>query len=360
MKKVKVKKIIGERLNLFLNICENQEATYGFQPKWKAITPLFEHTQKLYDEIPSKSKSVLEYKLGPKGDHYIRFLDNLTLYTQKMLNNGKYYSELLLRSLRGPFTSQRTLLGLIKSFKYIDLRIDTLLAFTVTRSRLEEMTLNLYFLHKSEKLIKEKKWSDLYKLIFKINYSGYQDNESDFKYKKNSRLQKKELQFILKNEAKLHISEIMKYVVKQKDLYDDFDPLEVKIEKKNISRHTRYSIHKFLAQNKNLNDKGNYYSMKPIKKFYDLLSNELHPNNLFLRNVITTRKEGVELTLITRDHLKILKECDDFICETNEVLYDQTIKIIHFFLNKTKGSKKDQELLRGFNQSVDNKIMSKL
>ena len=34
------------------------------------------------------------------------------------------------------------------------------------------------------------------------------------------------------NEAKLHISEIMKYVVKQKDLYDDFDPLEVKIKKK--------------------------------------------------------------------------------------------------------------------------------
>ena len=64
MNKVKIKKIIAERLILFLNMCENQQATYGFQPKWKAITPLVKHTQKLYDEIPSKSKNILEYNFG--------------------------------------------------------------------------------------------------------------------------------------------------------------------------------------------------------------------------------------------------------------------------------------------------------
>ena len=57
MNKVKIKKIIAERLILFLNMCENQQATYGFQPKWKAITPLVKHTQELYDKIPSKSKN---------------------------------------------------------------------------------------------------------------------------------------------------------------------------------------------------------------------------------------------------------------------------------------------------------------
>ena len=359
MNKVKIKKIIAERLILFLNMCENQQATYGFQPKWKAITPLVKHTQKLYDEIPSKSKNILEYNSGPKGDHHICYLNHLTLYTQNMLNNGKYYSELLLRSLKGPYTQHRSLLGLTKSFKYINLRIDTLLAFTIMRSRLEEMTLNLYFLYKSKTLIKEKKWSDLYKLIFKINYSGYQHNESNFRYKKKSRFQKKELQFILKNETRLHISEIMKYVVGQKDLFDDFNPLE-EGKKENISKNERYLIYRFKAQNKDLLDENLYFSMKPIEKFYVLLSNELHPNNLFLRNVITTPKDGLELALITRDHLKMLNECDEFICDTNQILYWQTIKIIHFFLDKIKGSKKDQELLKGFNHSVDNKIMSKL
>jgi hypothetical protein len=276
-----------------------------------------------------------------------------------MLNNGKYYSELLLRSLKGPYPQHRSLLGLTKSFKYINLRIDTLLAFTIMRSRLEEMTLNLYFLYKSKALIKEKKWSDLYKLIFKINYSGYQHNESNFKYKKRSRFQKKELQFILGNETRLHISEIMKHVVKQKNLIDDFNPLE-KVKKENISRSEKYIIHKFIAQNKNLIDKNQYFSMKPIDKFYFLLSNELHPNNLFLRNVITTAKDGLELAFITKDHLKILRDCDEYICDTNQILYWQTIKIIHFFLDKIKGSEKDQELLKGFNHSIDNKIMSKL
>ena len=233
MNKRKVIKIINERLNLFIDICTNQEITYGFQPKWKAIAPLFEYTQELYDQIPSSSKNVLEYKVGLNGDHHITFLNHLILYTQKMMNNGKYYSELLLRSFRGPYKQHGSLLGLIKSLKYINVRIDSLLAFTVMRSRLEEMTLNLYFLHKSKRLINEKKWSDLYKLLFKINYSGYQHNESDFKYKKNSRLQKLELAFILKNETKLHISEIMKYVNKQRDLIDDFNPLEKLVLKKN-------------------------------------------------------------------------------------------------------------------------------
>ena len=128
----------------------------------------------------------------------------------------------------------------------------------------------------------------------------------------------------------------------------------------NISKNERYLIYRFKAQNKDLLDENLYFSMKPIEKFYVLLSNELHPNNLFLRNVITTPKDGLELALITRDHLKMLNECDEFICDTNQILYWQTIKIIHFFLDKIKGSKKDQELLKGFNHSVDNKIMSKL
>ena len=97
--------------------------------------------------------------------------------------------------------------------------------------------------------------------------------------------------------------------------------------------------------------------MKPITKYYDMLSLELHPNNLFTRNIITSIKEGSELALITRDHFAKLLECDDYICDTNEILYYQTIKLIHFFVDKINGSEKDLQILNGFNQSVENRLM---
>ena len=113
---------------------------------------------------------------------------------------------------------------------------------------------------------------------------------------------------------------------------------------------------KFNAQNKETN-KVNSVSMKPISKYYDLLSDQLHPNNLFTRNVITSFKDGVELLFITRDHLSILKDIDDYICDTNEILYNQTIKLIHYFIDIGKNQSKNKKFFLSFDQSVESKVI---
>ncbi len=346
-----------ERHFIFKDIVSNQSTMYGTAPNWKGIRPLFDHTMELFDKLPQNGVRRIKFKAGKNGDHYIHYIHELLLYTQKMMNNGKYYSTLLLRSLGIHYPQTRSLVGLNNAIKkHYNARIDTLLTFTVMRSRLEEMILNLYFLYKSNNLVKEKKWDDLYKLIFKINYSGYND-DVNLKFRKGSRLFKKFLDFLLKKNAKLHVSELTKYVIKQKDLFDDYRPTLSNQNFKKLTKEEKLYMMRFKTQNKDLFDANSYYSMKPITKFYDMLSLELHPNNLFLRNVITSIKDGAELALITRDHLSKIRECDDYICDTNEIVYWQTIKLIHFFLDKINGSEKDLELLKGFNHSVENRLM---
>lgn len=356
MNKKKLAKVMIERYLSFREIVKNQTSMYGTPPNWTPLKPTFEHTMMLFDKLPGDKKRV-KCKIGKKGDHYVHFTIELIHYTQKMMNNGKYYSDLLLKSFGIHHPKTRTLSGITKEIrKAYNARPDTLLTFSIMRSRLEEMILNLFFLYKANSLLKEKKWDELYKLIFKINYSGYQ-NDVNLKFRKGSRNLKKFLDFLISKDKKLHISELTRYVVKQKDLYDDYRPPIKDYKQEKLSKEQKFLMMKFQSQLKDQIEKDNYFSMKPITKYYDMLSLELHPNNLFTRNIITSIKEGSELALITKDHFAKLLECDDYICDTNEILYYQTIKLIHFFIDKINGSEKDLEILRGFNQSVENRLM---
>jgi len=355
--KKKLKKVILDRYLDFQFIIENHRELYGSPPSWKGISPLVNHTRDLFDKLPgNKDNKRIKCNIGKNGNHYIHFLHELILYSQKTMNNGKYYSNLFLKSFGLHYSHTRSLIGLSHALrKHINARIDTLLVFTITRSRLEELILNLYFLYKSKNLIKEKKWDELYKLIFKINFSGY-ENDINLKFRKGRRNIKLFLDYLLKKNNKLHISELTKYVVKQRDLIDDFRPsFGNKINNK-ITKKDKLLIKKFKLHN-DKNEKYDHYSMKPISKLYDMLSLELHPNNLFLRNVITTISDGVELALITRNHMSKILECDDYICDLNQVLYFQNIKLIHLFLDKTNKEKIDLEFINGFNNSVENRLM---
>jgi hypothetical protein len=366
MNKKKLNKVMLERYLLFKDIIINQNLMYGSPPNWKGNSPLMEHTQNLYDEL-EKIKPSLDIILKNKENiskdmgWNFYFCNELILYTQKMFNNGRYYSHTLLNSFGHNYKETKSLVQLTKLLKkHINIRIDTLLAFTIMRSRLEEMVLNLYFLYKSKNLIKDKKWGDLFILLQKTMHSGY-SKDPNFKFKKKVRKKKKFLDYTITKNSKIHVSEVMKYVLKQKPLINDFDPFsftskEIEKNKKKLNKYQRYTLMKFHAQNKETN-KVNSVSMKPINKYYDLLSDQLHPNNLFTRNVITSFKDGVELLFITRDHLLKLRDIDDYICDTNEILYTQTIKLIHYFVDRGKNQSKNKEFDLSFDQSVESKII---
>ena len=364
MNKKKLKKVMVERYLLFKDIIFNQNAVYGSPPNWKGNSPLMEYTQNLYDElerIATTDKIIEINNISKNMDMYFYFREELILYTQKMFNNGRYYSHALLNSFGHNYKETKSLVQLTKLLrKHINIRIDTLLAFTIMRSRLEEMVLNLYFLYKSKNLIKDKKWGDLFILLQKTMHSGY-SKDSNFKFRRRGRTKKKFLDYTITENSKIHVSEVMRYVLKQKPLINDFDPLSPKSEeieknKKKLNKYQRYSLMKFNAQNKETN-KVNSVSMKPISKYYDLLSDQLHPNNLFTRNVITSFKDGVELLFITRDHISKLRDIDDYICDTNEILYNQMIKLTHYFMNKEKNQSKYKKFNLSFDQSVTSTIL---
>ena len=96
--------------------------------------------------------------------------------------------------------------------------------------------------------------------------------------------------------------------------------------------------------------------MKEIDKIYSLLSDELHPNNLFLRNIMTSSKSDSELSILLKKHIEKLLYCSTYITDTTEIVYKQTFGILEFFLNKFDGSEKDKNILNGFRQQVEKKI----
>ena len=157
MNKKKLKKAMIERYLLFKDIIFNQNAVYGSPPNWKGNAPLFKHTQNLYDKlkkIAPSDKIIKINNISKNMDNYFYFREELILYTQQMFNNGRYYSHGLLNSFGSNHKETKSLVQLTKFLrKHINIRIDTLLAFTIMRSRLEEMVLNLYFLYKSKNLI---------------------------------------------------------------------------------------------------------------------------------------------------------------------------------------------------------------
>ena len=87
MNKKKLAKIMMERHFIFKDIVSNQSSMYGTSPSWKGIRPLFDHTMELFDKLPGNGSSGIKCKVGKNGDHYIHYLHELILYTQKMMNN---------------------------------------------------------------------------------------------------------------------------------------------------------------------------------------------------------------------------------------------------------------------------------
>ena len=154
-----------------------------------------------------------------------------------------------------------------------------------------------------------------------------------------------------------------KFVVRQKNLIDDFHPdfytretldkilLNKKVDKKELLNMKRFD--EFLKkENMDLSK----FSMSPINEIYSLLSDQLHPNSLFLRNIMTLSKSNMELTIILKDHIEKLSYCNEYITDTYEIIYKQTLGILEFFVNKIDGSEKDRDVLDGFRQQVKNKL----
>ena len=372
MKKTRISKILFDRHSSFARLIENEHEIYGYYPNYKQMRPFFNHLEKINKKIlnldKKNSKEVsLKLKNTKKKIRYdLGFIDEMIVYTNKIFANGCYYSTTFLKSLTGPDRRINSQLRLFKHVqRSIDCRIDTLMGFTIMRARLEEMILNLFFIFKAKNMIKEKRWYDLFVLIHRINYSNY-ENEIGLKIRPHERkFQKIILNKILKKNNKLHVSEMTKFVVRQKNLIDDFHPdfymtedlntifsPNKKMDKKELLKMKRFhEIYK--RENK---DSMSLFSMKPINEIYSLLSDQLHPNSLFLRNIMTLSKNNMELTIILKDHIEKLLYCNTYITDTYEIIYKQTLGILEFFVSKIDGSEKDKDILDGFRQQVKNKF----
>ena len=370
MKKIRVSKILFDRYSSFREILEIEGDCYGYYPNHRPMMDFFKHLQKINEKIikydkknskgslfrPTNTKGQIRYELG--------FMYEMVRYTHKIFKNGCYYSTTFLKSLTGPDKRVNSQISLLKHLKSIDCRMDTLMGFTVMRARLEEMILNLFFIFKAKNLIKEKKWYDLYVLIHKINYSNHH-NEFGLKIRPHERRFKKFLDIILKNNNKLHVSDMTKFVVRQKNLIDDFHPDFYNTDNLN----TIFSPNKKIDRKEQLKMKRSYevfkkelekdmgiFPMHQIEEIYSLLSDQLHPNSLFLRNIMTSSKTNVELTIVLKDHIEKLLKCTTYIAQTSEIIYKQTFGILEFFVNKIDGSEKDKDILNSFRQKVKSKL----
>ena len=361
MKKFRYKKILFERYITFKELLQLESDAFGYYPNYRPMKDFHEDWTIKMRKLAFESQKKNFHKR-----YDLHFVNELMKYNLKMYRNGEYYSTTFLKSLvPSHLYKNKSLLSLLKYIKYFrDANIDTLMGFIIMRTRLEEMILNLFFLFKTKSLLQEKKWFPLFTLIHKINYSNF-DTEIGLKIRKRDRNFKNFLNKIIKKDSKLHINEMIKYVLNKKKLNDDYHPNfyltgdEAKNEQnKNLSKKDILRLkqfEKYLKSNNKLRDYDNF-SMKPIGTLYSMLSDELHPNNLFLRNIITTTKSGVELSIILKDHIQKLYKCSEFITDTSEIIYKQSIGLSDFFFNKIDGSTKDKQILEGFRQSVENNL----
>ena len=336
MKKKLFQDFLQKRQNLN-NIYDNHKGVFST----KIIK---DYTKKIntFNDIFNKKKIAYGYR----GDHGLVFFKELLKYTNTMITHGRYFSDNLLKSLN-PFSG--SYYELINSNKKnIRTPVDTLMGFIVLRSWLEEFTLNLFYLYKSKNLKKTKKWNELYLLIHKVNYYGY-ESEVSYNLGKKQKNFKKYLSLILKKDKKFHISDLIKYVSSQKDLIDKKD----KNALKKIVKSDLPLSHKIFL--KDLTSTDINYSMKPIKSFYDKLSSHLHPNNLLTRNAFLTsvrvikNKELLPHLKINRD-LALISECHNFITDTSEILFKETINLNYFFYENLR----NKSFLLNFKNSVDN------
>lgn len=344
MKKSKINIELGKRYQMLNDMYEAHKDVYGLTVTRKNYKKL----QKLADDFSIKDK-----KDWKDGVYELDFCHQLLRYTDTLISQGKYFSHNFLKSIR-PFPySIHTHAKLLHATKKIGVPIDTLMGFTILRSWLEEITLNLFFFYKSTELIKLKKWSDLFILIHKINYYGYEDEMSFYIRSKGIKF-KKYLGTILKKDKKLHISDLIKYVISQKDLVDiiDKDKLSDELIKSKIPIN-----HKIILRN--LASRDTTYSMKPIKEFYDKLSVQLHPNNFLHRNTLVdyVHKRNTPLFnyIKTNRHLKLISECHDFIVETSEILFKKTIELNSFFISNLE----NKNFSLSFRNSVRNSVFKK-
>lgn len=321
---------------------------YGFWPRYKSM-------EGFHEDWNSKMELLSKVKLKKNNNYDFIFMHEYLKYSLKTYRNGEYFSTIFLKSLMPRELGNRSPSSLLNYILHRDITLDTLMGFNIMRARIEELTLNLYFYFKAKNLIKNKSWFDLFKLVLTINYSNY-ENEIGLKIRKKDRSFRIFLEKFVKKNKKLHTEEIKKYVLNQKSISDNFRPsfyMPPPEERLSIKKQYKLKLGKY----DRTVDKFKNYSLKPLDELYTLLSNELHPNNLFLRNISTSTKIGsVENAIILKNHLEKLHICSEFITDVSEIVYKKNIEIIEFFLQKINGSKEDRLVLEGFNQSVKNNL----
>ena len=361
MSKKKLYSILIGRYIDYVAIINAEHDIFGFSPRWKSLKPYYKNLDIAWDSLLHDNKTI---KFGKGGEHERAFISELLFYMTKMLRNGAYHSYNFINSLYPPRDIQDKAWNK-KTFGFeiidtpsknakalrreVSFRNDSLMGFVILRLRLEEMILNYYFLFKAKNFIKEKKWSELYLLLFKINYSNFQD-EISIKLKEGDRKFRQFLKFLLKDGKKLHVVEIMKYVAKQKDLRISPNPLKAGKDYLKLPVHLKITEKEVRSWQKK-------FDLKEIPKIYDKLSLRLHPNNLFLRNILTTDTKGVKLAIIIGDHMKLMRQVSEFLTYHYVALYNETEEIFKHFIDIYVGEKPGKEILTGFRQSVENKII---
>jgi len=348
MKKKSLNKIYLRSLDNLLEIFENHKETFNIKLLKENY---FNELDKCWSNLKSYKKNI---KFGNKGDHQLVFIHELYKYTRKMIINSNYFSENFLKSLRPyPFKEIDTNSKLLNTYRKNFIPLDTLMGFTVLRSWLEELSLNLFYLYKTKNLIKSKRWNELFTLLHKVNYYGF-ENDNKLKIRNKSRKLTNYLKSFLNSEKKLHVMELIKYISSQKDLVEKFNSLNQKeISSSKYPLEFKYYLRSQLGKNR-------YYSMKPLGIFYNKLSNELHPNNFLLRNMLIESLKNpnqIENKIkITKD-LTLLNECHNYITEIAEILFKQTVELNILFSNKLISKKNSDNLfLISFKNSVENKI----
>ena len=363
MLKKKLYKILRNRYLDYITIINLEHNVFGLSPNFKSLSKYAKNINSGMDKLLSNKKFI---EIGKKGEHERHFISELIIYNAKMLKNGLYYSHNFINSLYVPIDLQDKAFNKkthgfaiadtpAKNAKAIRREIsfanDTLMGFVILRLRLEEMILNYYCLFKAKNFIKEKKWSELYLLLIKINYSNFQDDIS-IKLKTGDRKFRKILKFLLKDGKKLHVVEMMKYVAKQKEMSEDYD---TRWEAAKGYLKLPISIKEYM-ENIKKSDKKNF-NLKEIPKIYGELSDRLHPNNLFLRNILTSDAKGIKRTLIISDHIKFMRKISEFLTYHYRILYNENEEMIKHFTDIYVEEKPGKEILTGFRQSVENKIM---
>lgn len=348
MKKKSLNKIFSRSLDNLLEIFENHKETFEIKLLKENY---FNELDKCWNTLKNHKKNI---KLGNKGDHHLVYIHELYKYTRKMITNGNYFSENFLKSLRPyPFEKVNTDSKLLNAYRKNFIPLDTLMGFTVLRSWLEELSLNLFFLYKTKNLIKSKRWHELFTLLHKVNYYGF-ENDNKLKIRNKSRKLTNYLKSFLNSEKKLHVMELIKYISAQKDLVEKFNALNQKeISNSKYPLEFKYYLRSQLGKNRS-------YSMKPLKVFYNKLSNELHPNNFLLRNMLIESLKNpnqIENQIKIAKDLTLLNECHNYITEIAEILFKQTVDLNILFSNKLISKKNSDNLfLVSFSNSVENKL----